>query len=566
MKPLNIITDNIPQIYPYKNKINISDNFGKDNNKSEEKKIPLTQRQTSTHFFINDSFSRLREYIKTPKPYIISKPIRTKMKYIKIAKKKALENFYISSIKSTSAKSSQKNFAPKIMQNGSLTDRIKHKNKTKNIKLNLDDIFMSHNKNIKLNKSQQNNIKNNLSKKLSSNISNVKTYFSSIPDDDISFRNSKSKWIFNYNDIKKKNFNSDILGYKNYYVQAPSNTDRGVIKNFMDNVTNLRKDYYKNYYLKLNEFKTNILYENILSQIQLNIRNHSLLKYYFDKYNNGFNIYWYKLNRELKKETESIENIKFNLKEIKLQINKLSNKIQKKLINIIDIVIIMDFLEDMKQFSSLELGTPYYKLLDIKNEIMNNLKNHENKTIYIKLSLNDKDLAIYSFIEDNKDIFNKKDINKIIISHIKEDKKLPETINLNIKNLLMEEHYLQKDIESLKYKLSVLLKDTKDNNYVEKMLIIENNNCIKKLAQLKTENNYLNYRYENMKVLNKNNAYGNLKKSIRLKISQIIKYLNKNNYITEEENEHLNEILKKNKPNKLDYYICCMNIIEKKIK
>ena len=138
-----------------------------------------------------------------------------------------------------------------------------------------------------------------------------------------------------------------------------------------------------------------------------------MLKYYFDKYNNGFNIYWYKLNQELKKETENIENIKFNLKEIKMQINKLSNKIQKKLIKIIDIVIIMDFLKDMKKFSSLELGTPYYKLLDTQNEIINNLKNNENKTNYIKLSLTDKDLAIYSFIEDNKNIFNNKEINKI---------------------------------------------------------------------------------------------------------------------------------------------------------
>ena len=336
MKPLNIITDNIPQIYPYKKKNNISDNFEKDNNKSEEKKIALTQRQTSTHFFINDSFSRLREYIKTPKPYIISKPIRTKMKYIKIAKKKALENFYISSIKSTSAKATQKKIIPKVVKNEPLTDRIKYKNKTKKIKLNLDDIFMNHKKNIKLNKSQQNYIKNNLSKKISSNISNVKTYFSSIPDDDISLGISKTKCIFNFNDIKKKNFDSDILGYKNYYVQDPLSTDRGVIKNFMDKIKKLRKDYYKNYYLKLSEFKTNNLYENILSQFQLNNRNHSLLKYYFDKYNNGFNIYWYKLNQELKKETENIENIKFNLKEIKMQINKLSNKIQKKLIKIID--------------------------------------------------------------------------------------------------------------------------------------------------------------------------------------------------------------------------------------
>ena len=228
MKPLNIITDHIPKIYPYKNKINISDNFGKDNNKSEEKKIAITQRQTSIHFFIDDSFSRLREYIKTPKPYIISKPIRTKMKYIKMAKKKALEKFYMSSIKSTSAKATQKNFVPKIKINEPLTDRIKYKDKTKKIKLNMDDIFINPKKNNKLNKSQQNYIKKNISKIISPNISNIKTYFSSIPDDDISFRISKSKYIFNFNDRKKKNFDSDMLGYKNYYVQDPSNTDRGV--------------------------------------------------------------------------------------------------------------------------------------------------------------------------------------------------------------------------------------------------------------------------------------------------------------------------------------------------
>jgi hypothetical protein len=193
---------------------------------------------------------------------------------------------------------------------------------------------------------------------------------------------------------------------------------------------------------------------------------------------------------------------------------------------------------------------------------MKKLKNHENKTNYIRFSLTDKDLAIYSFIEANEGIFNNKDINKIIKEHINEDKNLPEILNLNIKNLLMEEHYLEKEIEALKYKLSDLLKDSKENTYYEKILIIENNNCIKKLAQLKTENKYLNYKYENMKVLEKSNVYGNLSKTIRAKILQIIKYLNKNNYITEEENDKLNEIFKKNK---LDYFLSCMNLMEKKI-
>ena len=562
MKPLKIITENNPQIYSNKKNINISDNFDKNNIKLEDNKTALTQRETSTHFFINDSFSRLREYIKTPKPYIISKSIRKKMKYIKMSNKKALEQFYISSIKSTSAKVTHNNFWKNNKKNEPLSDRIKYISKKKKLKLNFDDIFMNRKKNFKLNKSQQNHIKINLSKKISSNISNVKTNFSSIPNDDISLGFSQNKYNFNYNDIKNKYIDSDILGYKNYYVQAPLDTERGVIKIFMEKVNNLRKDYYKNYYLKLNEFKTNILNENKLSQIELNNKNHTLTKFYFDKYSNGFNIYWYKLNRELKRETENMDNLNYKLKEIKMQINKLSNKIQKKLIKIIDIVIIMDFFKDMKEFSLFQLRTPYYKLLEAKNVIMKKLKNHENKTNYIRFSLTDKDLAIYSFIEANEGIFNNKDINKIIKEHINEDKNLPEILNLNIKNLLMEEHYLEKEIESLKYKLSDLLKDSKENTYYEKILIIENNNCIKKLAQIKTENKYLNYKYENMKVLEKSNVYGNLSKTIRAKILQIIKYLNKNNYITEEENDKLNEIFKKNK---LDYFLSCMNLIEKKI-
>ena len=183
----------------------------------------------------------------------------------------------------------------------------------------------------------------------------------------------------------------------------------------MKKVDNLRKNAYKNYYLKLNEFQTNILYENKLSQIQLNNRNHNITKYYLDKYNNGFNIYWYKLNQELKEETENIDNLQYKLKEIKMEISKLSNKIQKKLIKIIDIVIIRKYFEELKYFSSFKVGTPYYRLLECKNEIMKTVKDYEQKTNYIRYILNDKDLGIYSFIENNKEIFNNKDIKNIII-------------------------------------------------------------------------------------------------------------------------------------------------------
>ena len=68
--------------------------------KWEENKISLTQLHQSKNLSINESLSRLREYIKTPKPYVILMPMKIKMKYIKMAKKKAIEKFHSSTVKS----------------------------------------------------------------------------------------------------------------------------------------------------------------------------------------------------------------------------------------------------------------------------------------------------------------------------------------------------------------------------------------------------------------------------------------------------------------------------------
>ena len=561
-KSLNYLTTNTPEIYPYNKKYNNSHYSEKPINKTEENKIPLTQRQKSIHFFIDDSLSRLREYIKTPKPYIISKPIRIKMKYIKMKKKKDLEKFYKSSIKSASVRVTKNNLEQNIMKKEPLSDRMKTKNKNKKLSINLEDNYNHYKTVYKIKKTYQNNFKSDLSKKIISNISNIKTNYSSIPNDELLSLNYHSKDLYDYNDINKRYDESDSLGYKNFYVQDPYFAEKGVIKSFIENVNNLRKDYYKNYYLKLNEFKTNILNENKLSQIQFNNRNYNQTKYYLDKYNNGFNIYWYKLNRELKRETENIDNINYKIKEIRVQINKLSNKIQKKLIKIIDINIIREYFKEMKYFSTFQSETPYHKLVEIKNEILKKIEDYEDKTNYIRYLLNDKDLAIYSFIEENKEIFNNKNINNIINSEINEYKHIPELLNMNIKNLLMREHYLEKEIDSLKYILSDLLKDKNENKYYKKIIKIENNNCIKKLSQLKTEREYFQYKIEYMKNHSDNNIYGKLNKNIRAKILELIKTLQKNNYITEEEKKKLNEVYHKNK---MKYFIECMRIIEKKI-
>lgn len=562
MNSVKILTTNIPQIDPYNKKDNISQNTEKIINKTEEKRMALTQRQKSIHFFIDDSLSKLREFIKTPKPYVISKPIRKKMKYIKMIKNKALEKFHISSIKAHSARVTEKDYNKKQFKNQSLSVINKVQNKSKKLTINTDSFFNKFKKEKKVNKSLQNNFKNHLSNKYISNISNIKTDYSSIPTECISKDNYIQKYIYSYKDNKKIYDKSDSLGYNNIYVKEPFYTENGIIKKFMNQIHGLRKDSYKNYYLKLNEFKTNILYENKLSQIQLNNKNHNLTKYYLDKYNNGFNIYWYKLNQELKKETANIDILQYRVKEIKSQINKLSKRIQKRLIKIIDIVIIRGFFEEMKQFCSFKPGTPYYKLLECKTEIIKKMRDYEEETNYIRYILNDKDIGIYSFIEKNKDIFNNKDIKNIIIAQINGVKELPTILNSNIKNLLMIEHYLEKEIESLNYKLIELMKDSKENNYFENLLINEYKYSIKKLAQIKTNNEYLKYKLERIKHLNQNYEYGNLNKNIRLKILQIIKFLNKNKYITDEENNNLNEILKKNKTK---YFLECMLIIEKNV-
>ena len=566
MNSLKILTDNNQQIYPYNKKTTTNQNIKKNNNKTEENKIPLSGRHKSIHLFIDDSLSKLRDFIKTPKPYVISKSIRKQMKYMKIVKNKDLKNFHMSSIKASSARVTKNNFYKSQIKSDPFSAVIKNKIKNKNTKLelHLENFFSKDKKFHNPNKTQQNfNNKLNISKKLSSNISNIKTNYSSLPTEGYSNGNFDIKYIYGYNTKNNKMYEeSDFFGYKNSSVKDPYFTENGIITSFMDNVNNLRKYHYKNYCLKLKEFKANILFENKLSQIQLNKRNNEITKYYLDKYDDGFSIYWYRLNKEIKKESENIERLEYTIKEIKMQINKLSNRIQKRLIKIIDIVTMRKYFEEIKIFSRFELGTPYYKLLECKEEIIKKMKNYEEQTNYIRYMLNDKDLGIYSFIQNNKEIFNIKDLQNIIISQINEVKEVPTILNLNIKNLLMEKHYLEKELESLNNVLLDLIKESRENNYYEKKNLVEYNYCLKRLAQIKTNNEYLEYKIEKMKNQSHNNNYGNLDKNIRSKILQIIKTLKKNKFITEKENERLHEIFWRNKTK---YFLECMLIIERKI-
>ena len=227
MNSLKIITDNIPQIYPYNKKANNFKNLEMSNNKPEENRMALTQRQKSTHFFIDDSLSKLREFIKTPKPYIISKPIRQTMKYMKMKNNKLIKNFHMSSIKASSARITKNKFINKQTKSDCLSNKIKSENKKKKLKLNGENFFLNFQNNQKINKSQQNNNKNNISKKILSNISNINTNYSSIRTEEFSKGSHNIKYIFNF--IDKIYDESDPLGYKNFYVKDPFYTENGIL-------------------------------------------------------------------------------------------------------------------------------------------------------------------------------------------------------------------------------------------------------------------------------------------------------------------------------------------------
>ena len=67
----------------------------------------------------------------------------------------------------------------------------------------------------------------------------------------------------------------------------------------MNEVCKIRKNNYKYYYLKLHEFRQNELNENLLCQINMDENAKKIAYYYLNKYSDGYNIYWYKLKKEL---------------------------------------------------------------------------------------------------------------------------------------------------------------------------------------------------------------------------------------------------------------------------
>ena len=555
------------KIFSYKSKLKLEDQNKNIISKNKQFILPLSLKGSIKikDESQNDSLATLRKLIKSPRPYIVTSSIRQKIKFIKMAENGVLDNFHSSTIKTYSARNQKKD----LLKNYNNSYSTMSKNKPLKLSINIDNNNKSdkikYKMDIDMGKAYKtlnfkNIKKNKFPKKNYSTFSNSKTDYSSLPTAALTARNFyKKPKINSCND----DYYEDILGYNNANMKEPTYAKKGVLSSFMNEINNIRKDNYKNYYLKLYEFKKTILYENILCQTLLDERTKTIANYYLNKYNDGYNIYWYKLKKKINKEYDNNDNLKYEIKNLKIDINKLTIKIQKLLIKLNIFDEIRDFLFELKEFSSYPFGTPYKQLMEIKNKLMEKINQNEEQTNLNIYLLNNKEIGLDLFINKYKSISDSDNHhhNKIIKA-INDFVDVPDKIDSHIKNLLWKQNTLERDIDSLNVVLYEILDDLKNENIYEKKLMIQNNSLVKILSNLKTENEYLNYKLEIMKKKSKNDKYGKLDKKTTFKIVQLLNIFNKNGFVTEDDNYLLNKNFSKNI---MKYLLICMTIIEKNV-
>lgn len=571
------------KIFPYKNKIMQSLEVQKNINQKKQNTSPITLPNNPINTEINnsiknDSLSTLRKYINSSKPYMFKSSMRKKMKYIKKAHKEDFDNFYWTNIKRSSARFLQNNELFKDCKDPSFF--IKPKNKRFKINIENKDDIKNDNFDIGY-KTTYSTIKNNKRKRNLSNSSKInyskffnnrteyKTDYSSLTTAALSsgnfYKNSKHKNKNLYNIYEKYDYN-DSLGYKNSNIKEPRYSKKGIIRSFMNEIDTIRKDNYKNYCLKLSELKKNWYTDNYLSLIRLDERTKIIANHLLNLYSDGYHNYYLQLKKKINKEYDKNEDLIFEIKNLKLELNKLTLKIQKNLIKLSIFVEIRDFLIELKDFSSYPFGTSYKILSEVKNKSMEIIQNNEAQTNFNLYLLSNKDTGIDLFINKYKtsslnNLSNNNGNNKVFTS-IKEFISIPNKLDSNIKNLLWKQNLLERDIDVLKSNLSVALEDSINDKIYQDKITYQFNNLFKKISRLKTENEILNYKFEFLKKNKKIKKYGNINKHIIDKIFLLFNNFKNYEYITKDELYDLSKI----PPNEMIKYLNYMLfIIEKKI-
>ena len=563
----------IRKIYSYNHKKKISQEINKIINKKEktllQKELPNKANTIENNVTIEDeSISTLRKYIKSLKPFLVSKSIRKKLNDLKTIQKEDLNNFYSSSVKTSSARL-QRNLLFKNNKHNSL-DLSKSKQIIIENKNDTSEIgYKTYYNNNKINKIYRNR---NLSESQKFNFSSLnskndyKSNYSTLPTAAFTSRNFYRKTNYLNFAFDDKQDYTDSLGYKNSNVKEPTYSNIGTIRSFMKEVGNHRKDNYINYFLKLSELKNNLYFENYLSQIEIDKNTKNFAKYLLDLYTQSFSIYWIQLKKRINKEYDINDSLRYQIKNLKIQLNKLTNKIQKKLIKLNIFVEIRDFLVELKQFSSYPFGTSYKILSEVKNQLMEKIKNNEIQTNLNIYLLNNKDIGIDLFINKYKNSSltnsNNNNGNKNIFRNIKEFIQVPEKLDDNIKNLLWKQNILERDIDILKTELTETYEDSKNEQLYQEKIIYQYNKLLKIISHLKTENEKLKYKVNEVKKRNKMEQYGQINKDIIFKIMDIYNNLKNNDYVTNEDNYRLSKIFYYDT---IKYLMGCLSITEKNI-
>ena len=563
----------IRKIYSYNHRKNISQEINKLINKKEktllQKELPNKTSTIENNVTIEDeSMSTLRKYIKSLKPFLVSKSIRKKLNDLKTIQKEDLDNFYSSSVKTSSARLQRKLLFKNNNYNS--LDISKNKNIIIENKNDTNEIgYRTYYNNNKIKKIYRNR---NLSESQKFNFSSLnskndyKSNYSTMPTAAFTSRNFYKKHNYLNFLFDDKNDYNDALGYKNSNVKEPTYSNIGTIRSFMKEVGNHRKDNYINYFLKLSELKNNLYFENYLSQIEIDKNTKNFAKYLLDLYTQSFSVYWIQLKKRINKEYDINDSLRYQIKNLKIQINKLTNKIQKKLIKLNIFVEIRDFLVELKQFSSYPFGTSYKILSEVKNQLMEKIKNNEIQTNLNIYLLNNKDIGIDLFINKYRNSSltnsNNNNSNKNIFRNINEFIQVPEKLDDNIKNLLWKQNILERDIDILKTELTETYEDSKNEQLYQDKIIYQYNKLMKNISHLKTENEKLKYKVNLVKKRNKMEQYRQINKDIIFKIMDIYNNLKNNDYINNEDNYRLSKIFYYDT---IKYLMGCLSITEKNI-
>ena len=285
------------------------------NNFSESKKDEINHDNSSKSIlnsirylttFDESSFESMRVHI-IKKPYKIFQPIKEKMKIIRNNRELSLNNYYKKTLKNDlflkdiikSECNSKKNFKiPKLSYSILKSTLDASKSNLNNISKNVG--FLS---------TERTSTSIDLSNFNLSNISNIRNYdkykifsYNSKKNLINNNNNNNNNNIYDKNDISDARNDYKILRFLNLnqgYKNLP--TLKTCVKNFTNEITNLTKEKYINYYLKEQEQtvkgKKEFNSDNYKLEIRKKLNNKNLLELFYRDYNT----YYMQLKKKKKK-------------------------------------------------------------------------------------------------------------------------------------------------------------------------------------------------------------------------------------------------------------------------